>query len=420
MVKQLLRESQRAKGSSRKASRGAPVSSSSAKKKAAAGATAASSFNKNLLTPPTRKAAEKYEDGDSVLTLPLELAVISPTSTGHAGWFSWAAFGGTGILSSKKSPRMEVVEDDVESTLTNEDPSIHSNERTRRTEERKQEDLASRYSDQSKNRKNSYIMDARAATSLIDNTDDSMTGHYSRFSNTSLHSNYDRATPRSGQPSPTIRPSQSRESPRNKSTRPNSREDSQSRCAEEATKIVRNTTAEENPVVTSKSSLVQDETWDYGPSETRVTQNTQNFHQNAHDQSYQRNDEEYDNGDGDDDDDDELDWSTTGVKPHRWTSTAASTTSSTSSGKESETSSVALVRKKWRAHRRTLLRNQKWRPEEDWAMMGEDGVNNVDWPGAAPRPRGIPTTTIEEEEFSETKSVKMQKKARCFSCSCLG
>eukprot|EP00977_Amphora_coffeiformis_P014354 scaffold3980_cov168-Amphora_coffeaeformis.AAC.1 len=64
------------------------------------------------------------------------------------------------------------------------------------------------------------------------------------------------------------------------------------------------------------------------------------------------------------------------------------------SSASSTTSSVALVRQKWRARRRMELRNAKFDIEEDWCTEGE----NVDWPGAAPRSRVLPTTILEEED----------------------
>lgn len=104
----------------------------------------------------------------------------------------------------------------------------------------------------------------------------------------------------------------------------------------------------------------------------------------------------------------EQEWNESFVSSHTdsrlgpsW-STEPSNTQSTVASDTSATTSVALVRKKWRAKRRLFKRNAKWNAEQDWFSENE----NEDWPGDARHHRALPIAIVEEEEGEENEIEK--------------
>ena len=123
---------------------------------------------------------------------------------------------------------------------------------------------------------------------------------------------------------------------------------------------------------------------------------------------------EYKNDD-DDDDDDEADWSdpeTTDTTSQAdsagqsWSVTSIIESPSATSSVSSTTSSIALVRQKWKARRRLVKRNVKFNVEEDWCV----GNENEDWPGAAPQEMTVILEEEQEEDATTLESYKIAPK----------
>lgn len=332
--------------------------------------TLASSSKQQLIHP------RSTDDEESVLTLPLEVAVVSPPGRETVG---------SSFLFGREMTMGEVHEQldlhDDNTTLTNDFSSVNFEIGSEDNESVQSFSFNSTYSHRSKSRIDAEIIDARQS-SLLDA--DSSLGDESSFSRASRQSSrqiiqqQSRLSQRSRQSRLSMRPSQDDRSWIPDASHHGDEKDKKS--------------------IDAKLSIsLQDDTWDQMPSDIQDTEGV--------------------NGPEEPEDPEWSEQSVNGDKKveiqngdNIWPSTSSISSASKS------TSSVARVRKKWRAHRRIAKRNVKWNAEEDWCT----GEENEDWPGAAPQPRGPPSTILEEEEYSTEPASAMPaqqpRRIRWFGC----